>query len=167
MAVLIVALVIVVLALALAAFLLLRYRRNLADRRYTPSSAYAPPPLAATSAAQSAVSPPRGDVSALTAERDTLASTLIHLADAVTGDPAQLSQAQKGLSRAGYHVIDPTGQRFDSQHHEALQGRPTNDPALDMIIADTARLGYRRDDRVVRQPAVVVYRYQTPEGSRS
>jgi molecular chaperone GrpE len=167
---LIVALVIALLALVVAVLLLLRSHRNRADRQYVPSSAYVssmPRPQESHSAtAPSAIL--RADPSGqLTAERDVLASALIQLGDSVRDDPARLTEVQNGLLRAGYTVVDPTGDRFDSRRCEALQSRPTNDPNMDMIVAATARFGYRRNDRIVRQPAVVVYRYQQAGGTRS
>jgi hypothetical protein len=170
-AALIVALVLAVILALAAAFFVLRYRRKLADRSYTPHSAYVPPAMTYGPGGQSAAAPsstanPGADMQRLQAERDALATMCIQLADVVRDNPAQFAQIQQGLARAGYQLVDPTGLRFDSQRHEGLQTRPTTDPALDMIIAATARFGYHRNDRIVRLPEVVVYRYQPTDGPR-
>lgn len=160
--VLVAALAVVALALVAATVLLIRFRRQLSDRRYVPQSAYAPVP------ADAVAGQPSGGGAApydrTVADRDRLAATCILLADAVSGNPSLVAQAQQGLSQAGYFADDPTGQRFDSQRHEALQALPTTNPAQDGVIAATPRHGYRRNDRVVRQPGVVVYRYEQDQG---
>lgn len=98
-------------------------------------------------------------------ERDTLAQTCIDVADRMGDNPALLSRIRHGLSHAGYDVIDPSGHRFDREQHEGIQVTPTSNPDLDMIVAATARVGYRRADQLIRQPEVAVYRYTTPEST--
>lgn len=157
LAVLIVALVLVALALVAAAILLVRYRRTIADRKYVPQSAYAPP--GPTGVAPAVLLRP--DAGRIATDRDALAATCIQLADAVRDNPALVAVAHQGLSRAGYMVVDPTGERFDSRRQEALQARPTGDPSQDGVIVATPRVGYVRDGRVIRQPGVVILQYRS------
>lgn len=157
---------IVTLALVAAVVLLLRYRRTQAARRYNPQSAYTPPANRPPGTAFTPADGRAGELRQVTHERDALALTLIDIADAVRENPAQLSRIHRGLERAGYQVIDPAGQRFDSRYHEGLHNRPTDDPAQDLIVAATVRPGYRRGTRVVRQPEVVVYQYRGGQGDR-
>jgi hypothetical protein len=168
---LIAALIVVIILGVGAGLLLMQYRRRRADRSYTPRSAYMPAsqantPGAGSSAAQPASGLPGGELERVLAERGVLAAICMQLANAAREDPRQFAQIQQGLARAGYHVIDPTGERFDSRFHEALQTRPAPDPSLDGIIAATVRLGYYRDDRLECAPEVVVYRYQPTTGPR-
>jgi molecular chaperone GrpE len=61
------------------------------------------------------------------------------------------------LSRHGLSVLDPSGERFDPQWHEAMSLQPTTDQAPDTVITVLQR-GYRLHDRLVRPARVIVAR---------
>ncbi|MER7013044.1 nucleotide exchange factor GrpE [Saccharopolyspora sp. NPDC000359] len=63
----------------------------------------------------------------------------------------------EGLSGIGVYPLRPDGNRFDPALHEAGGTLPTDDPALDGVIAETEVLGFADRDRVLRPPIVTVY----------
>nr|WP_235874912.1 nucleotide exchange factor GrpE [Saccharopolyspora aridisoli] len=66
-----------------------------------------------------------------------------------------------GLTSIGVAPLRPDGQRFDPASHEAGGTVPTDDPALDGVIAETELLGFADHDRVLRAPVVTVYQLRT------
>ena len=63
----------------------------------------------------------------------------------------------KELSNAGLEKLEPTGQPFDPNEHEAVSVLPTDDPKLDNHIAATFQAGYRFRGAVVRPARVQVW----------
>ncbi|RRO13837.1 nucleotide exchange factor GrpE [Saccharopolyspora rhizosphaerae] len=63
----------------------------------------------------------------------------------------------EGLTDIGVIPLRPDGQRFDPAFHEAGGTVPTDDPALDGVIAETELPGFTDHDRVLRAPVVTVY----------
>jgi molecular chaperone GrpE len=61
------------------------------------------------------------------------------------------------LSRHGLNVLDPLGERFDPQWHEAMSLQPSDQYEPDTVIAVLQR-GYRLHDRLVRPARVIVAR---------
>ncbi len=61
------------------------------------------------------------------------------------------------LARHGLEVLDPTGERFDPQWHEAMSLQPSSEHAPDTVVAVLQR-GYRLHERVVRPARVIVAR---------
>ncbi len=59
------------------------------------------------------------------------------------------------LSRYGLNVIDPVGERFDPQWHEAMSLQPTDEHEPDTVISVLQR-GYRLHDRLLRPARVLV-----------
>ena len=59
------------------------------------------------------------------------------------------------LKRYGLEVVDPTGQSFDPQWHEAMSMLPSEDHDSEQVISVLQR-GYRLHDRVVRAARVIV-----------
>jgi len=59
------------------------------------------------------------------------------------------------LEREGVSPIDPQGERFDPQEHEALLSQPSDDVAEGTVLQVVQR-GFRLGDRVVRPARVVV-----------
>ena len=59
------------------------------------------------------------------------------------------------LKRYGLEVVDPTGQSFDPQWHEAMSMVPSEDHDSEQVISVLQR-GYRLHDRVVRAARVIV-----------
>jgi len=66
----------------------------------------------------------------------------------------------KTLADAGMAAVDPLGQRFDPNDHEAILLEPTDDSAQDEIVSNVIRVGYRLGDRLLRPAQVAVYRYE-------
>jgi hypothetical protein len=42
----------------------------------------------------------------------------------------------------------------------SVDARPTDDRSRDGTVAETARVGYRDGDELIRLPEVVIYRYE-------
>jgi molecular chaperone GrpE len=59
------------------------------------------------------------------------------------------------LQRAGVEAIEPTGERFDPNVHEALSMR-SEDGAESGVVLDVVEKGYRTADAVIRPARVVV-----------
>ncbi len=66
----------------------------------------------------------------------------------------------KTLTDAGMEIVDPVGERFDPNYHEALLVAPTDDPEQDGIVSQVILVGYRLGDRLLRPAQVQVYRYE-------
>ena len=59
------------------------------------------------------------------------------------------------LSRNGIEALDPKGERFDPEWHEALSTQP-DDGAEPGTVLEVLQKGYRLNDRLVRPARVVV-----------
>ena len=59
------------------------------------------------------------------------------------------------LGRGGLERFDPSGERFDPEHHEAIATRPQEGVEAGVVL-DVAEKGYRTPDTVVRPARVVV-----------
>jgi hypothetical protein len=93
------------------------------------------------------------------AERARLVASCASLADKLRErQPALFSELTRGLAAVGVTVEDADGERFDEQRHNPIGTEPTADPAADLLVASTVRLGYRDHGAVVRSPDVIVYR---------
>jgi hypothetical protein len=89
--------------------------------------------------------------------RQALIATLIELGDLVDDDETAAVRAT--LARAGVQVVDVTpGTAFDRSEHHAIDVTPTDDRALDGLVAGTVRPGYRDGRTLLREPEVAVYR---------
>ena len=64
-------------------------------------------------------------------------------------------ELQTALARAGISEDDPTGERFDPNHHEAVATRP-DDGADAGTIVETVQRGYMIDDHSIRPARVIV-----------
>jgi molecular chaperone GrpE len=60
------------------------------------------------------------------------------------------------LAGAGVEVIDPAGERFDPNLHEALSSRPAEDGEESGVVVETVQRGYRLGDALIRPARVVV-----------
>ncbi|MDX1392860.1 MAG: nucleotide exchange factor GrpE [Gemmatimonadota bacterium] len=69
----------------------------------------------------------------------------------------------KTLGDAGMEPVDPLGERFDPNFHEALILTPTDDPELDETVSQVLLTGYRLGDRLLRPAQVAVYRHEDEE----
>jgi molecular chaperone GrpE len=69
----------------------------------------------------------------------------------------------KTLGDVGMEPVNPEGERFDPNFHEALTLTPTDDPDLDEHVSQVMLTGYRLADRLLRAAQVAVYRYEEGE----
>jgi molecular chaperone GrpE len=63
----------------------------------------------------------------------------------------------KELGNAGLERLEPDGQPFDPNQHEAVSVLPTDDPSKDNLVAATFQPGYRFRGAVVRPARVQVW----------
>ncbi|RFF29233.1 nucleotide exchange factor GrpE [Wenzhouxiangella sediminis] len=83
------------------------------------------------------------------------------LENAAEGDSARegLELTRKLLLKAledhGLEVLNPEGERFDPQWHEAMSMQPSEDAEPDTVIM-VLQKGYRLDDRLLRAARVIV-----------
>lgn len=72
-----------------------------------------------------------------------------------------------GLEQAGVRPLEPDrGAEFDPSFHSAAQRVTTDDPGLDMTVAQTVRVGFVQDGQRVLRPAdVAVHRYAAPSSA--
>ncbi|MEV6448747.1 nucleotide exchange factor GrpE [Amycolatopsis sp. NPDC051716] len=73
-----------------------------------------------------------------------------------------VERLEEGLAAIGVQALRPDGERFDPAHHEAGGAVPTEDPALDGIVAETEVAGFADHDRLLRAPIVTVYAKKNP-----
>ncbi|MFV1986593.1 MAG: nucleotide exchange factor GrpE [Gemmatimonadota bacterium] len=69
----------------------------------------------------------------------------------------------KTLSDAGMEPVNPLGERFDPNHHEAIILTPTDDPEQDELVSQVLLTGYRVGERLLRPAQVAVFRYEETE----
>jgi molecular chaperone GrpE len=94
-----------------------------------------------------------------------LDSLELGLANADRADAATLAEGQKGtlkllvkaLEEAGIAEIDPTGQAFDPERHEAMAMQPTAEQPPDTVVT-VAQKGYALNGRLLRPARVIVAR---------
>lgn len=73
----------------------------------------------------------------------------------------------KVLSDAGMEAIDPAGEPFDPNVHEALLRTPTDDPDKDELVDQVLLTGYRFGGRLLRPARVSVLKYdEDDQGDR-
>jgi len=65
----------------------------------------------------------------------------------------------KTLADAGMEPVNPLGERFDPNVHEAVILTPTDDPEQDELVSQVLLIGYRLGDRLLRPAQVAVYRH--------
>ncbi|HEY3472163.1 MAG TPA: nucleotide exchange factor GrpE [Amycolatopsis sp.] len=73
-----------------------------------------------------------------------------------------VERLEEGLAAIGVRALRPDGERFDPARHEAGGAVPTDDPALDGVVAETEVTGFADHDRLLRAPVVTVYAKKTP-----
>jgi molecular chaperone GrpE len=66
-----------------------------------------------------------------------------------------LSGLRETLTRNGIEVVDPKGEKFDPNQHEALSTMPV-DGAESGTVVEVMQKGYRLEDQLVRPARVVV-----------
>ena len=65
-------------------------------------------------------------------------------------------ELQSALAAAGIDPIDPAGDPFDPNLHEALSSRPAEDDEGSGVVVETVQRGYRLGDTLIRPARVVV-----------
>jgi molecular chaperone GrpE len=83
--------------------------------------------------------------------------------EAADGDPEGLRAGvemvlgglRETLSRNGVEAVDPKGEKFDPNRHEALSTQPV-DGAESGVVVEVLQKGYTLDDQLVRPARVVV-----------
>ena len=60
------------------------------------------------------------------------------------------------LASAGIEPIDPAGESFDPNLHEALSSRPAQDGEESGVVVETVQRGYRLGETLIRPARVVV-----------
>ncbi len=56
-------------------------------------------------------------------------------------------------------AVNPVGERFDPNYHEALFVSETDDPEQDETVSQVILVGYRLGDRLLRAAQVGVFRH--------
>ena len=69
----------------------------------------------------------------------------------------------KTLGDVGMEAVNPIGEKFDPNFHEALVLTPTDDPEQDELVSQVMLTGYRLADRLLRAAQVAVYRHEEGE----
>ena len=75
----------------------------------------------------------------------------------VEGQAATLRLLQKALERIGITEIDPTGQPFDANWHEAVAAQPSDTAEPNSVLLVVQR-GYSLNGRLLRAARVIVAR---------
>lgn len=60
------------------------------------------------------------------------------------------------LKNKGLEDMDPTGEPFDPEFHEAITEIPAPTPEMKGKVIDTIEKGYRLNDKIIRYAKVVV-----------
>lgn len=71
------------------------------------------------------------------------------------GQQATLRLLDKAFETAGLMVVDPVGQAFNPEHHEAMLAQPAADAAPDTVLTVVQR-GWLLHGRLVRPARVIV-----------
>jgi len=77
------------------------------------------------------------------------------------GHRATLRQLQKAFAAAGITEIDPAGQPFDPQLHEAMTTHPSADRPPNTVLA-VVQKGYLLNGRLLRPARVIVSKAREP-----
>ena len=63
---------------------------------------------------------------------------------------------REGLKRNGIEAVDPKGEKFDPNQHEALSTLPGPEGTAPGTVVEVLQKGYRLDDKLIRPARVVV-----------
>jgi molecular chaperone GrpE len=75
----------------------------------------------------------------------------------VEGSQATLRMIDKAFERAGLAVVDPVGQNFNPDFHEAIMAQPTTDFPVGRVMA-VVQKGFTLNGRLLRPARVVIAR---------
>ncbi|WP_371827669.1 nucleotide exchange factor GrpE [Amycolatopsis sp. WQ 127309] len=95
------------------------------------------------------------------ADREALIQMCLYALDRARSGGV-VERLEEGLAAIGVQALRPDGERFDPARHEAGGALPTEDPALDGVVAETEVTGFADHDRLLRAPIVIVYAKKTP-----
>lgn len=79
----------------------------------------------------------------------------------VEGSQATLRMVDKAFERAGITVVDPIGQSFNPELHEAIMAQPTADHPVGSVLA-VVQKGFTLNGRLLRPARVVIARSPDP-----
>lgn len=99
---------------------------------------------------------PSADSERLRAERGTLIELCLYALDRARSGGV-VERLEEGLASVGVCAARPDGLRFDPVVHEAGGTVPTDDDALDGMVAETEVVGFSDGDKLLRPPIVTVY----------
>ena len=71
------------------------------------------------------------------------------------GSELTLKELDKVLQRHGIEEIDPLGERFDPEKHEALTAQPSEEQEPDTVL-EVIQKGYKLHERLLRPARVIV-----------
>ena len=79
----------------------------------------------------------------------------------VEGSQATLRMVDKAFERAGIAVVDPLGQSFNPELHEAIMAQPTADHPVGSVLT-VVQKGFTLNGRLLRPARVVIARSPDP-----
>jgi len=79
----------------------------------------------------------------------------------VEGSQATLRMVDKAFERAGIAVVDPLGQSFNPELHEAIMAQPTADQPVGSVLT-VVQKGFTLNGRLLRPARVVIARSPDP-----
>ena len=79
----------------------------------------------------------------------------------VEGSQATLRMVDKAFEKAGIVVVDPIGQSFNPELHEAIMAQPTADHPVGSVLA-VVQKGFTLNGRLLRPARVVIARSLDP-----
>jgi hypothetical protein len=101
------------------------------------------------------------DLERALADRDALIQMCLYALDRARSGGV-VERLEEGLAAIGVQALRPDGERFDPARHEAGGAVPTEDPALEGVVAETEVTGFADHDRLLRAPIVIVYAKKAP-----
>jgi molecular chaperone GrpE len=93
-------------------------------------------------------------------ERKALVQLCLYALDRARS-PGVVERLEQGLAGIGVAALRPDGDVFDPAHHEAGGTVPTDDTAIDGLVAETEVVGFEDRGRLLRAPIVTVYKAQS------
>lgn len=121
------------------------------------------PPRAGAAAERKHAAAEKAAADAAAAERARLVELCVDLHERLPGEGLR-ERVTHTLEQVGVELLTGANERFDPLLHEAAGDTPTADEQLDDVVASTQRLGYRDHDRLVREPVVLIYRFDGHDG---
>lgn len=100
------------------------------------------------------------DLEQALAERQSLIQLCLYALDRARSSGV-VERLEQGLAGIGVHALRPDGDKFDPGVHEAGSAMPTDNAALDGMVAETEVAGFADRERLLRAPIVTVYTKRT------